>query len=224
MDRLRLFEKNKLASDLKSLETSLKRASDTIERLRHQDQSLFTKTQIEKLQEKKKEYEDEMSQLIQRQCDLSSGKLDDVLNESYESDLKKIQKKQEITHRKKKDKEEEKKIDSEISKKYHHKQNRYEFSEAFWEKEEKKYYKNCDSLPLWMKDKLKDMPSNKGYIWRDLWFFGEKHVPFTKNCVMFESLKGVTVIHEIDADYHRVYEKHGKANKVLIQKIERNRF
>jgi len=224
MDRLRLFEKNKINSDIKSLESLLKRTAETIERFKHQDATLFVKTQIDKLSVKKNEYEDELNGLNERLVDLIAGKLDDSLTENNANDMRKIQKKQEITIRKKKDKDDEKKMDSEILKKYHDKQNRYEFSETFWNREEKKYYKNCDSLPQWMRDKLKDMPSNKGYIWRDLWFFGEKHVPFTKNCTMFESLKGVTIIHEIDAEYHRVYEKHGKANKVLVQKIQRNKF
>lgn len=224
MDKLRLFEKNRLTTEIKSLESMLKRTNETIERFKHQDQTLFIKTQIDKLSEKKIEYENEIKRLNERLVDLMSGKLDDVLTTNNANDMKKIQKKQEITIRKKKDKDEEKKMDSEILKKYHDKQNRYEYSETFWNREEKKYYKNCDSLPQWIRDKLKDMPSNKGYIWRDLWFFGEKHVPFTKNCTMFESLKGVTVIHEIDAEYHRVYEKYGKANKVLVQKIQRNKF
>ena len=224
MDKLRLFEKNRLTTEIKSLESMLKRTNETIERFKHQDQTLFIKTQIDKLSEKKIEYDNDIKRLNERLVDLMSGKLDDVLTTNNANDMKKIQKKQEITIRKKKDKDEEKKMDSEILKKYHDKQNRYEYSETFWNREEKKYYKNCDSLPQWIRDKLKDMPSNKGYIWRDLWFFGEKHVPFTKNCTMFESLKGVTVIHEIDAEYHRVYEKHGKANKVLVQKIQRNKF
>jgi len=225
MDKLRLFEKNKVTTELKSLESFLKRSNETIERFKQGDQSLFTKTQIEKMIAKKSEYEEEIKDSSQRLLDLASGKLDDILSANNDMDLKKIQKKQDITYKKKKDRDDEKKEDSAMLKKYHEKQsNRYEFSEAFWVKEEKKYYKNCDSLPLWMKDKLKDMPSNKGYIWRDLWFFGDKQVPFTINCTMFESLKGLTVIHEIDKEYHRIYEKQGKANKVLVNKIRRNKF
>lgn len=225
MDKLRIFEKNKVNAEVKTLESLLKRSNETIERFKQQDQSHFTNTQIDKLTQKKNEYEDEIKELQVRLVDLASGKLDDLLSSNNANDLKKIQKKEEITIRKKKDKDDEKKVDSQILKKYHEKQsNRYEFSEAFWAKEEKRYYKNCDSLPAWMRDKLKDMTSNKGYIWRDLWFFGDKQVPFTKNCTMFESLKGLTVIHEIDSEYHRIYEKHGKANKVLVQKIQRNKF
>jgi hypothetical protein len=42
---------------------------------------------------------------------------------------------------------------------------------------------------------------------------------------MFENLKGgITIIHEIDAEYHKVYEKVGRNQKTLVEKIKRNKF
>ena len=225
MDKLRVTEKNRILNEIKSLELSIKRNKETLERLKGQDNSTFTKTQIEKVTKLLGEYEQNLIDSQQRIVDVIAGKLDSELFNSHNNVLKSIQKKDEITKRKKKDKEDEKKNDSEFLKKHYEKTNRFEFSEAFWEKEERRYYKNCDSLPQWIKDKLKDMPSNKGYIWRDLWFFGDKYVPFTKNCVMFESLKGgITIIHEIDEDYHKVYEKVGRNQRVLKETIRRNHF
>ena len=171
------------------------------------------------------ENEKRLEVLQQKQVDISSGKFDIEIRTENNNILNKIQKKEELTNKKKKEKQEEKKNDSELLKKHYEKTNRYEFSESFWQKEEKKYYKNCDSIPQWIKDKLKDMPSNKGYIWRDLWFFGDKQVPFTKSCTMFENLKGsITIIHEIDSEYHKIYEKVGRNQKTLLEKIKRNKF
>lgn len=226
MDKLRLTEKNRITNEIKTVEVSLKRSQATLDRLKGQDASVFTKTQIEKLSTLIVEYKKKMEELEQKIVDVGAGKLDSELYNSNSNVIKTIQKKDEVTKRKKKDKEDEKKNDSELLKKHYEKTKRYEFSESFWEKEERRYYKNCDSLPQWIRDKLKDMPSNKGYIWRDLWFFGEKHVPFSKYCTMFESLKGgVTIIHEIDADYHKVYEKVGRSNnRTLLETIVRNKF
>lgn len=225
MDKLRLTEKNRVLSEIKFVESVLKRSNETLERFKVQDATVFNRNQIQKLKDVIEEKETLLAELQQRQLDIVLGKFDSEIQTNNTTALTKIQKKEEITIRKKKDKEDEKKNDSDLLKKHYGKTNRYEFSESFWEKEEKKYYKNCDSLPQWIKDKLKDLPSNKGYIWRDLWFFGDKQVPFTTNCTMFENLKGgITIIHEIDSDFHKVYEKVGRNQKTLIEKIKRNRF
>lgn len=226
MEKFRLAEKNKVLSEIKLIESLIKRNRESVDRLKGQEDSVFTRTQISKLSTGVLEHESKLEELQQRQIDISAGKLDDEIKSENENLLNKIQKKEEVTNKKKKEKQDEKKNDSELLKKHYEKTNRYEFSESFWQKEERKYYKNCDSLPQWIRDKLKDMPSNKGYIWRDLWFFGEKYVPFTKNCTMFENLKGgITIIHEIDADYHKIYEKVGRSNnKTLTEKIKRNKF
>lgn len=226
MEKFRLAEKNKVLSEIKLIESLIKRNRESVDRLKGQEDSVFTRTQISKLSTGISEHESKLEALQQRQIDISAGKLDDEINSENENLLNKIQRKEEVTNKKKKDKQDEKKNDSELLKKHYEKTNRYEFSESFWEKEERRYYKNCESLPQWIRDKLKDMPSNKGYIWRDLWFFGEKYAPFTKNCTMFENLKGgITIIHEIDADYHKIYEKVGRSNnKTLTDKIKRNKF
>ena len=225
-NKFRLAEKNKVLSEIKLVESLIKRSRETFDRLKGQDDSVFTRTQISKLSDVITENENKLVELQQKQSDISAGKFDEEIKTESENVLSKIHKKEEFTNKKKKDKEDEKKNDSDLLKKHYEKTNRYEFSESFWEKEERRYYKNCDSLPQWIRDKLKDMPCNKGYIWRDLWFFGEKYAPFTKNCTMMENLKGgITIIHEIDADYHKVYEKVGRNNnKTLIDKIKRNKF
>ena len=205
MEKFRLAEKNKVLSEIKLIESLIKRSRESVDRLKGQEDSVFTRTQISKLSTGISDHESRLAELQQKQIDISAGKLDEEIRNENENLLNKIQKKEEVTNRKKKDKEDEKKNDSELLKKHYEKTNRYEFSESFWEKEERRYYKNCDSLPQWIRDKLKELPSNKGYIWRDLWFFGEKYVPFTKNGTMFENLKGgSTIIHEIDADYHKI--------------------
>jgi hypothetical protein len=225
-NKFRLAEKNKVLSEIKLVESLIKRSRETLDRVKGQDDSVFTRTQISKLSDVITENENKLAALQQKQIDISAGKFDDEIRIENANVLSKIHKKEEFTNKKKKDKEDEKKNDSDLLKKHYEKTNRYEFSESFWEKEERRYYKNCDSLPQWIRDKLKDMPCNKGYIWRDLWFFGEKYAPFTKNCTMFENLKGgITIIHEIDADYHKIYEKVGRNNnKTLIEKIKRNKF
>ena len=85
-----------------------------------------------------------------------------------------------------------------------------------------KYFNNvCDSLPDYMKKNLPEMPNNKGYIWRGVYFYGylpERPGP----CVMFEKKKGgILVIHEYIENEYRRYEKMGKERKKLVHKEPR---
>lgn len=87
------------------------------------------------------------------------------------------------------------------------------------------YMKAVNTLPDYMRENLKQMSNNKGYIWRSCWFLGEK--PREKNALvtLFEKIKGnITRIHEIDKYQHKIFEKYGKEKKVLISTIRRNNY
>jgi hypothetical protein len=86
----------------------------------------------------------------------------------------------------------------------------------------KQYEKAVETLPDYIKENLKTMPSNKGYIWRGCWYFGMKNAEKNQPCVMFEKLRGgILRIHEITNE-HKIYEKNGKEQRKLISsKIRR---
>jgi hypothetical protein len=73
-----------------------------------------------------------------------------------------------------------------------------------------------NEMPDYMKKALQNMTSNKGYIYRGVWFFG--HIPHPDNdtLTMFERIKGILYIHEYIFDpysntkIHNVYEKLSK--------------
>lgn len=103
-----------------------------------------------------------------------------------------------------------------------------------------RYMKLSEKLPSFMREKLQNMPGNKGYIWNGIWFFGDLpeekygkwefkgHPPqdpadYYKPIVMFEKrpYNPILYIHEIDRWEHRTYEKNGKAQKVLTSTKQR---
>jgi len=79
-----------------------------------------------------------------------------------------------------------------------------------------KYYnKILDTFPDYLQKKLDYMPNNKGYIFRDCWFFGkqpEDNGPLT----MFEKKKDVLRIHEYTQKEYRLFEKIGNDYKRLV--------
>ena len=86
------------------------------------------------------------------------------------------------------------------------------------QKETYYFFKNCESMPEYMIANLKDMPNNKGYIWKGIHCYGEKPKENNVNSTtLFEKLKGgVLKIHETTKTSYKVYEKVGKEQKRLI--------
>ena len=74
-----------------------------------------------------------------------------------------------------------------------------------------------------MEKNLKEMPSNKGYIFKNIYFFGSLK-PDSKNKTLFERNKDTLYIHEYtyppkeeDVYYYKLYKKFKKDPKILIQ-------
>lgn len=100
-------------------------------------------------------------------------------------------------------------------------------SERSLQKDYEYYYryfnKLCNTIPAYIQKNLKKMPNNKGYIWKGLQCFGELPADNNyNNTMLFENVGRDTLhIHEWTATEYKVYEKHGKNNKVLIKKENR---
>jgi hypothetical protein len=65
------------------------------------------------------------------------------------------------------------------------------------------------------------MPSNKGYIWSGVWFFG--HLPEEKGApiIMFERKNNDFMIHEYHPTEYRLYKKINDGPKQIIQSTPR---
>ena len=80
-----------------------------------------------------------------------------------------------------------------------------------------KMIKIDQEMPPYMKENLRRMPSNRGYIYRGVWYFG--HVPVSsweeeQHLTMTERVKGIQYIHEYRMDYpYRTYRLLEKLSK-----------
>ena len=80
-----------------------------------------------------------------------------------------------------------------------------------------RYNSILDSIPDYITNNLRDMPSNKGYIWKQVHLYGLRppEKPYNKT-VLFEKLpRSVTRIHEWSNNYYRIYRKEGREVKTL---------
>jgi len=226
MDKIRISEKNSLLSKLKDINSYIKRNSETIERFLSQEKSEFNNKQIEKLRTKNKEYEQEIIDINKKIEDISSGKLDNDIMQSMKSNSINNNKKNEVANKKKIDEQKSKKeLENKNIQKFY-KMNRdrndNESNEYNMRKEFDRFEKDCKSIPNYILNNLKEMPSNKGYIWKGIWCFGE--LPEQgKDIVMFEKLRNSNIlrIYEISDTYRTIYEKEGKNQKKLVSKTKR---
>ena len=90
-------------------------------------------------------------------------------------------------------------------------------------REYNRFEKNSDSLPNYMKKNLSEMPNNKGYIWKNIRFYGELPAKENEPDILFEKTRGsIMYIHEITHHEHKIFEKNGKERKKFYKSIPRN--
>ena len=78
------------------------------------------------------------------------------------------------------------------------------------------FVKTRDTIPVYMLKKLKNMPNNKGYIWKNIYCYGERPANIGEPVILFETQKdGLLVIHETTEKEHKVWYKKGTAKKIL---------
>jgi hypothetical protein len=223
MDQIRLSEKNLIKIDIKDKQVSISRNKETIKRLSNiQEHQSFYRKQIDKLNEKIKEDEQKIIEYEEKLIQISNGLLDDELMDRRIVNNDKMKKRDDISSKKVIEKNEKKDEDKKIlDNEYKNFRKNDGTSEYSLNKETNKFFDNNNKIPDYMKQNLKDMPSNKGYIWKNILCFGELPKE-SDNLILFEKCRNnILKIHEISYDRHLIYEKNGKNQKELISNIER---
>ena len=223
MNQFYIREKNLCLQNIKQAEVYKRQAEEKVKNLRGKGASIsdFEKSQIEKTKLVISSKEKEVVELKERLEKIQSKSLDaeyyDEISKAEEkakSDNKKTAAKIAI-------KEEEKKANT--------RQQRSNYDNSFVSERQlenygKKFFSVFPSEKI--RKNLKEMPSNKGYIFKGIWFFGELPAERNRPVVMFESIYNSNVFrtYEIDDKYRYVYEKSGKGKRVLVSKEQRSAF
>lgn len=231
MEKRRRTEKNRLELLIKQINSNIDRDNNTIDRLKDNNvDSNYLSVQIEKTKDKNNERTKEICDLEQRLADLEYGKLDKELQKQAESLHNEMKIHKESLKQKKIAKKEAKVKQKAISQDYWDstlKQIRYERAQKREQDREFRYFmKTCDKLPEYIRKNIKEMPNNKGYIFRGIYFYGV--LPIDKKddpVVLFEKPnRDVLRIHEFkdiseDEREIAIYEKKGKkGRRALVSK------
>lgn len=228
MDQIRIRERNKIYNEIKSVEKRMTLEQETIDRLRHQDKTDFNVKKVNDLKENKFVLEDKLSELKNRLVDLNDGLLDEELQSELDTTNSKHQKLYEKSVENKKRKSDEKKEKSTISKDYYNKirQNRRDNinENRLVNNFQLKFFNIVDTIPDYIVEKLKNMPNNKGYIWRGVRFYGHLPSENDEEELLFEKINNKLYIHKITKDHHNIMMKENKkSNSKLVESYERNK-
>lgn len=224
---LRRDYNNKCYTKIKSLSTSIIRDRETIERLRHgiYDKN-FSTTKIQKLKDTILNKETEIEELKLDIDNTTKGDNDENLLSEVENDNEQFLKKNNNSVMKKTQKKKEKEDKNKKLQDYfqnirdtrkNERRTKYNMKKEYYY-----YLKNSDRLPRYMKKNLKNMPSNKGYKWNDIIFFGEKPSKHMNPTVIFEKNKSTLYIHEWKGNTTKVYKKEqNKKNELVSTHVSR---
>jgi hypothetical protein len=224
MEQIRINEKNNIRLKIKETTNLINKNNETIKRLRNiQDNVEFYKKQIDKLNNKIKEDESKLIDLEKKLEDVTNGLYDLTLNDNLSKNNVIAQNKQYISDKKNKIKNEQKIEDKKnLDLEYKTFRKHDGISSFGLQKETERFFFNCDTIPDYIKENLKTMPNNKGYIWKGIQCFGELP-PENDTIILFEKLRGnIMKIHEITRKQYLIYEKQGKGQKKLISNTKRN--
>lgn len=226
-----ISEKNKIRESIRIIRKNIEHSSDTIKRFKSQPSSEFIINQIEKLNNSKIEDENQIEILEKRLVDLESG----ILNEELllqKKQNKEIAESKQTANKKKKEDETKLQVEKTKKSKELNTQNRdYERTERNKEYEMNRaynyYQKSVESIPDYMTDNLSNMPNNKGYIWRDIYCYGDLPPENNQPITLFEKQRDLMIIHEWTNKYYTIFHKVGKAGKKSIvnrSEIKRTKF
>ena len=227
MSSKRISERNRINENIRITKVYMNKDSDTIQRLSDKDAtSDFNLKKINTMKEQNEKRQTTINELEQRLYDLNNGDLDNELENNYKENTDNIENKKYNTKVKKINDRQEKQYNIDKSKEYLNKEkeldrkSRYDNRNA--EKGFKHYLNACDTVPEYMLKKLKNMPNNKGYIWRDVHCYGELPAEKNKPVFLFENKKNLTIIHEITENEIKIWHKTGNSkNKELISSTPR---
>ena len=222
MEFKRRTRRNKLNLDIRNAETLIKRSKETIKRLRSSQMGEeYVKSQIQRLKTSITEKEDSIDHNNAQLKLLNKGLLDEQLEIDYKTSINKVNKKVNETKQLKEHKRILKQKNKVVSKNYWNsiisesRKNRQTERDSRYAL--KHFNRAADSLPAYMKRNLSKMPHNKGYIWKDVHFYGELPDIPRQPQLMFEKTRGnILIIHENTEHEYRRYEKTGKERKRLV--------
>lgn len=223
----RINELNKIRDQIRHIRSSIKNDASTIERFKRiGNKECYYTEQIQIRISKNIEREKEIKELENRICDVKEGVYDQEFAKFEKISADQIKMNIEDNKHKKEFDLQKKKEEINISKAFEQSIRRidrnFEYKKREIDKSWQYFVKSKDTFPEYMIKKLKNMPNNKGYIWKSIHFYGERPSIVGEPIILFETQKeGILVIHEITNTEYKIWHKKGTFKKILYSSSPR---
>ena len=227
-EKIRL--RNEYINRIKIISREIYRLQESLTNLTH---SGLSKDFVDKKKDENKvkidSLKDETESLNSKLVDLNSGLLDEEIEHKLlaQKEVNNLKLKKENDNRKQKleitenqKKAFSKRLDSDKKSNYEKRNLQYEMDRAY-----QHFLRACDKCPDYIKKNLKEMPNNKGYIYNDVVFLGEKPKERNNYEILFEKQRdGSLLIHEHYPDRTIISKKHTNGKKEVISNKHINRI
>ena len=219
MEQKRIKEKQHITENMRQLRKYIETDEATIARYKQNSSNDFNITQIDKMTRRNEERQAELEIEEKRYNDIELGLCDKEINDEYTKISNEIKQKTIETKRKKDTEKEDKKVLEIKSKVFYdngkNADKKFRYTQKDMDKSYQYFLKINDTVPDYMLKKLKNMPGNKGYIWRSVFCFGEQEAELNQPIFMFETKKGVLITHEWTPTDYNIWEKKENSNRIL---------
>ena len=222
----RLHRKNRILADIATHEKRQERSRNAIEELRRggaiRDRE-FVEAQIEDHNQTISTSDDAIVSLQETLKRLDRGELDDDIQQEIDRNMREAEGKRMIREKREKLAAEQDRRNSKAAAEFTKKQRDSDYLNRTSLYQIQKEYERYDEMPIppYIKDNLRTMPNNKGYIWKGIWMFGERPPEKSGPVVMFEKQHDVMFIHEIFEKEHHIYKKRNQAPKEYVKTVMR---
>lgn len=219
--------RNETVDEITRLEKAIQRCQSTIQRLRVTKAGFNPRVVIERNEAQIREFETEKATLERKLETIDNGRYGEILQAEMDHNRQVIE--QKAAQTKKRRAADVPAKPAAFAKPHSNNHNRGGFhkpsystdtSEREFSYGEKSFYRDVSSLPDHLYDKLQNMPSNMGYIWRDIWFFGHKSPDRSGEYSLFEKRGNRMLVHVLNRQARTVtlYEKDNTGRRKFIER------
>lgn len=221
----RLTRKNRLLAEIAANDKRVERANNSITEFRRgtgiRDRE-FIEQQILKNQEIISECTANNEELHETVRQLDRGELDDDIQAELDQNREQVEQKRAIQEKREKMKAETDSKNEARASSFAKKQRDVDYQNRVTVFQMQKAYERfCEiEIPDYIKDNLRTMPNNKGYIWKGVRLYG-RLPPENGPVVLFEKQREVMYIHEIYEREAKLFRKQGQAKRELVSTTPR---
>jgi hypothetical protein len=227
MESIRISEKNRLNNEIRDRVRQIERNEYTVVTLKRTDLSQdYINQQIDKLSEKNKINQQIIEENKKKILSIDNHEMDDTIKKIYKQGRTQTDFNSYTAEKKHVDNIKLKERQTKNLEQINKRNSRARYDHNCSENEIRRYYsyhlKNVETISEHIKKNLSNMPSNKGYVWRGIYCFGELPPENNNTTIMFEkTCRDVMYIHEWTEKEIKLYKKVGQNRKALISTTKR---